>query len=63
VRAAIEAVHSLEVNLRIVEPTYSADGVWRVDVFIAGKRVFTEAFDGRHGWQLRSREPGTTSSC
>jgi hypothetical protein len=70
-RAAIEAVHSLEVNLRIVEPTYSADGVWRVDrkgrmridVFIAGKRVFTEAFDGRHGWQLRSREPGTTSSC
>ena len=59
-RAAIEAVHSLEAKLRIVEPTYSADGVWRVDrkgrmridVFIAGKRVFTEAFDGQHGWQL-----------
>jgi hypothetical protein len=59
-RAAIEAVHNLEVKLRIVEPTYSADGVWRVDregrmridVFIAGKRVFTEAFDGQHGWQL-----------
>jgi hypothetical protein len=58
-RAAIEAVHNLEVKLRIVEPTYSADGVWRVDrkgrmridVFIAGKRVFTEAFDGQHGWQ------------
>lgn len=59
-RAAIEAIQSLEAKLQIVEPTYTADGVWRVDrrgrmridVFIAGKRVFTEAFDGRAGWQL-----------
>jgi hypothetical protein len=58
-RAAIEAIQSLEAKLRIVEPTYTAEGVWRVDrrgrmridVFIGGKRVFTEAFDGRNGWQ------------
>jgi len=43
-----------------VEPTYAAEGVWRadrqgrmrIDVFIDGKRVFTEAFDGESGWQL-----------
>jgi hypothetical protein len=59
-RTAIEAVQGLEAKLRIVEPTYSADGVWRVDrkgrmridVFIDGRRVFTEAFDGKDGWQL-----------
>jgi len=59
-RVAIEAIQILEAKLQIVEPTYTADGVWRVDrrgrmridVFIAGKRVFTEAFDGRNGWQL-----------
>jgi hypothetical protein len=59
-RAAIEAIQSLEAKLRIVEPTYTAEGVWRVDrrgrmridVFIGGKRVFTEAFDGRNGWRL-----------
>jgi hypothetical protein len=58
--AAIEAIRNLEVKLRIVEPTYTADGVWRVDrsgrmridVFIEKRRVFTEAFDGEHAWQL-----------
>jgi hypothetical protein len=58
-RAAIEAIQSLEASLRIVEPTYMAEGLWRVDrrgrmridVSIGGKRVLTEAFDGRNGWQ------------
>ena len=58
-RAAVEAIRSLEARLRIVEPTYSAEGLWRVDrrgrmridVSIGGKVVFTEAFDGRSGWQ------------
>ena len=58
-RAAIETIESLEARLRIVEPTYTAEGTWRVDrrgrmridVFIGGKRVFTEAYDGRSGWQ------------
>jgi hypothetical protein len=57
---AIEAIRNLEAKLRIVEPTYTADGAWRVDrtgrmridVFIDGQRVFTEAFDGERGWQL-----------
>jgi len=59
-RAAIEAIRNLEVKLRIVEPTYTADGVWRVDrngrmridVFMEGRRVFTEAFDGERGRQM-----------
>jgi len=58
-QAAIEAIRNLEVRLRIAEPTYTADGAWRVDrkgrmridVFIDRQRVFTEAFDGEHGWQ------------
>jgi hypothetical protein len=61
-QAAIEAIRNLEVKLRIVEPTYTAEGTWRVDrrgrmridVFIDGQRVFTEAFDGERGWQLPS---------
>ena len=61
---AIEAIQNLEVKLRIVEPTYTAEGVWRVDrrgrmridVFIEGKRVFTEAYDGERGWQMPGGE-------
>jgi hypothetical protein len=64
-RAATEAIQSLEAKLRIVEPTYSAEGVWRVDrrgrmridVSIGGKRVFTEAFDGTNGWQMPGDAP------
>jgi hypothetical protein len=59
-KAAIEAVRNLEARVRIVEPAYTADGVWRVDrrgrmrvdVFVDDKRVFTEAFDGERAWQL-----------
>jgi len=59
-RGAIEAIRNLEVKLRIVEPTFTADGVWRVDrrgrmridVFMKDQRVFTEAFDGERGWQM-----------
>lgn len=66
-RAAIEAIQSLEARLRIVEPTYEAEGTWRVDrrgrmridVFIGGKRVFTEGFDGTNGWQM----PGNAASA
>jgi hypothetical protein len=59
-RAAIEAIQSLEARLRIAEPTYEAEGLWRVDrrgrmridVFIGDRRVFTESFDGTNGWQM-----------
>jgi hypothetical protein len=63
-RKAIEAIGNLDAKLRIVEPTYAAEGVWRVDrrgrmridVFVKGNRVFTEAFDGERGWQLPGGE-------
>jgi hypothetical protein len=58
--AAIEAIRALEMRVRIEEPTYKAEGIYRVDrvgrmridVLIGGKRIFTEAFDGKSGWQL-----------
>lgn len=69
-RAAIEAIQSLNARLRIVEPTYSAEGVWRVDrrgrmrinVSIGGQRVFTEAFDGTNGWQMAGDAPPKAAS-
>lgn len=58
-RDAIEAIRNLEAKLRIVEPSFTAEGLWRVDrrgrmridVFMEGKRVFTEGYDGERGWQ------------
>jgi hypothetical protein len=58
-RAAIEAIHSIEINLHIVDPTFEVDGNYRaarpgrmrIDVQASGKHVFTEAFDGQRGWQ------------
>ena len=69
-RAAIEGIRSLDAKLRIVEPTYTAEGVWRVDrqgrmridVSIGGKRVFTEAFDGTKGWQMAGDAPPKAAS-
>jgi hypothetical protein len=53
-RAAIEAIQSIEVDLHITDPGFEADGVYyaarpgkmRIDVSVAAKHVFTEAFDG-----------------
>ncbi len=58
--AAIEGIDSLRYELDIVEPaftvraTYVVDrlGRMRIDVYSGEERVFTEAFDGRSGWQL-----------
>ena len=63
-RAAIEAVHSIEVNLHITDPGFEANGVYyaarpgkmRIDVSVAGKHVFTEAFDGERGWEWNGKE-------
>lgn len=63
-RTAIEAVHSIEVTLHITDPGFEADGVYyaarpgkmRIDVSVAGKHVFTEAFDGEHGWEWNGKE-------
>lgn len=63
-QAAIGAIRTLEAKLRIVEPSYTAEGLWRVDrrgrmridVTIDGRRVWTEAYDGKGGWQLPGGE-------
>lgn len=56
--AAIEAVRAIEIELRIAEPTYQAegryvasrDGRMRIDVAMDGQDVFAEAMDGRRSW-------------
>ena len=58
-RAAIEAVKSIQVDLHIVDPGFEVDGIYRaarpgrmrIDALMGGKHVFTEAFDGQHGWE------------
>jgi hypothetical protein len=58
--AAIEAVHAVEIELEIEEPTFKVRGHYvatragqmRIDIFADGERVFTEAFDGERGWEL-----------
>ena len=58
-RAVLDRARNLEVKLRIVEPTFDVEGLYRVDregrmridIHNQGKRVFTEGFDGRTGWQ------------
>lgn len=56
---AIERVDTLRVKVEIAEGdlqlsalyTATRDGRMRIDVFRAGERVFTEAYDGQRGWQ------------
>jgi hypothetical protein len=56
---AIAKVERIEVGLHVVEPTFAVDGVYladrqgrmRIDVRDGDKRVYTEAFDGKEGWQ------------
>jgi len=62
-RAAIEAIHSIEINLHITDPGFEVDGIYRavrpgrmrIDVQAGGKHVFTEAFDGQNGWQWNGK--------
>jgi len=57
---ATPPVEALRYHLAIVEPTFQVDaeyvvnreGMMRIDVFASGRRVFTEAFDGKTAWQL-----------
>ena len=60
-RAALEAVHAVEIDLHIKDPGFEVDGLYRaarpgkmrIDVRAGGKHVFTEAFDGKEGWQWK----------
>jgi len=66
-RQAIEAVHSVAIDLHIVDPGFAVDGSYRaarpgkmrIDVKAEGKHVFTEAFDGRRGWQWKGEGTAT----
>jgi outer membrane lipoprotein-sorting protein len=62
-RGAIEAVQSIQIELHIKDPSFEVDGTYyatrpgkmRIDVSAEGKHVFTEAFDGRNGWQWEGK--------
>jgi hypothetical protein len=59
-RAAIESVQTVEIRLRIAEPKFTVEALYRasragqmrIDVFSGGKRVYSEGYDGQGGWQL-----------
>ena len=59
-KEAIEKIQSVEIKLTIQEPTFTVDAVYvadrkirmRIDIYSDGKRVFTEAFDGKKAWQM-----------
>ena len=67
---AIEAVERLEIELRISEGKSTLRGVWRgdrqgrmrIDVYAGGHRVYTEAFDGKRGWQMDAKGVVTPSA-
>jgi hypothetical protein len=62
-RVAIEAVQSVAVELHVVDPDFVADGTYLakrpgkmgIDIKADGKHVYTEAFDGRRGWQWKGK--------
>jgi hypothetical protein len=59
-KEAIEKVRSVEMHLTIQEPEFTVDAIYkadrkirmRIDVYAGEKRVFTEGFDGKNGWQM-----------
>lgn len=59
-REAVERVRSVQYAITIVEPKFTVDGIYRadrklrmrIDVVADGKRVFTEAYDGREAWEM-----------
>ena len=62
-RQAIEAVRSISVDLHIVDPDFVVDGTYyaarpgrmRIDIKADGQNVYTEAFDGKRGWQWKGK--------
>jgi hypothetical protein len=66
----VESVQRIEVDLRISEGGSELQGVWRadrqgrmrIDVHAGGRRVYTEAHDGRRAWQMNESGAVTPSS-
>lgn len=62
-RSAIEAVRTIEIDLRISEPGHSTfDGTYRatrtgrmrIDIYADGRRVYTEGLNGERAWSMPS---------
>ncbi len=57
---AVSSVRAIRTRIQISEPTFQVmgeyvatrDGQMRIDILADGTRVFTEAYDGKHGWQM-----------
>lgn len=53
-------IHSLEINLAMLDSGQSFDAVYkvtrdgrmRIDIIVKGQRVYTEAYDGKQGWDM-----------
>ena len=62
-QSAIEAIHNVSMKLHITEANSAYDAVYvadrqgrmRIDVYIGGQRVYTEAYDGHEAWSLAQR--------
>jgi hypothetical protein len=58
---ALAKMGAVGVHLHIVDPDFAVDGYYRVarpgkmriDIEADGKHVYTEAFDGKRGWQWK----------
>ena len=58
---ALAKMNAVGVHLHIVDPDFAVDGYYRVarpgkmriDIEADGKHVYTEAFDGKRGWQWK----------
>ena len=68
--AAIEQAKAVLIRMRIVEPRYTMDGVYRatragqmrIDVYMGGTRVYSEGCDGRRAWDLPADAPHAEES-
>lgn len=62
-RAALEAIHSIRVDLHIVDPDFEVDGAYlaarpgwmRIDITADGQHVYTEALHATRGWQWKGK--------
>jgi hypothetical protein len=67
---AIERVEGLQIEVRISKGKTTLEGTWRgdrqgrmrVDVSAGGRRVYTEAYDGKRAWQMDGQGAVTPSS-
>ena len=59
-KEVIENIQSVQIDLTIEEPEFTVDAVYvadrnirmRIDIYVKGKRVFTEAYDGEKAWEM-----------